>query len=196
MFTFVVKCKIMENQIAESKITHKERMPVGGKKTLYFCRYCKRDITQTCRIKCAVCENVELCTDCFCAGANFENHENSHAYQVSDCLDFPIFCADWSAGEELLLLEGTYISRKHSYCRNASDAWTDAQGSRDTARGTGGSCPSTSAARARSRWRTTTGTGTSGCTASRSPPRPSVATGRCPPPSSSTRFRTKIKDGF
>jgi transcriptional adapter 2-alpha len=82
---------------------------VGGKKNSYSCQYCKRDITQQCRIKCAECINVELCTDCFSVGVEFENHKNLHSYRISDCLDFPIFSNDWTVGEELLLLEGDSI---------------------------------------------------------------------------------------
>lgn len=87
-----------------------DMIPVGGKKTIFTCAYCRRDITQSCRIKCAVCKDFELCTDCFGAGIKMGSHENTHAYRVSDCLDFPIFTLDWSAGEELLLLEGLYKS--------------------------------------------------------------------------------------
>ena len=84
-------------------------MQVGGKKNIATCAYCRRDITQLCRIKCNVCTDVELCIDCFCAGVNVGSHENIHSYKISDCLDFPIFSLDWSAGEELLLLEGNCL---------------------------------------------------------------------------------------
>jgi len=33
-------------------------------------------------------------------------HDPTHSYRLADCLDFPIFAKDWSAQEELLLLEG------------------------------------------------------------------------------------------
>lgn len=79
---------------------------IGGKKSLINCTYCRRDITQQCRIICVECTNVELCGDCFCIGVNVGTHESSHGYKVSNSLDFSIFNADWTAGEELLLLEG------------------------------------------------------------------------------------------
>ena len=81
-------------------------VPVGGKKISYSCFYCRKDITQFCRIRCAVCENVDLCTDCFCVGVNLNGHENTHAYQISDNLDGNIFSSEWTANEELLLQEG------------------------------------------------------------------------------------------
>jgi hypothetical protein len=84
----------------------------GGKRTPVSCSYCQRDITTQCRIHCAVCiKNVDLCSDCFASGVCFEDHEGSHAYQVVDCIEFPIFAQDWTAQEELLLLEGfSYFS--------------------------------------------------------------------------------------
>jgi len=81
---------------------------IGGKKCVVNCAYCRRDITQQCRIICTECTNVELCGDCFCVGVNIGSHENTHGYKVSNSLDFPIFNVDWSAGEELLLLEGNH----------------------------------------------------------------------------------------
>lgn len=35
---------------------------------LYHCNYCMRDISSTIRIKCAVCQDWDLCMDCFAAG--------------------------------------------------------------------------------------------------------------------------------
>ena len=82
----------------------------GGRKVPYFCSYCKRDITLSLRIRCVECSTeetpFELCGDCFAVGINVSNHVNSHTYRVVDCLDTPIFVNDWTANEELLLLEG------------------------------------------------------------------------------------------
>ena len=93
----------------ESEISVSEPFQTGGKNVIFTCTNCRRDITQQCRIKCAVCKDVELCLDCFCAGVNFGSHENIHAYKISDCLDFPVFTLYWTEGEELLLLEGNYF---------------------------------------------------------------------------------------
>jgi transcriptional adapter 2-alpha len=77
---------------------------------LYLCRYCKRDVTQQLRVMCVVCSTddsrFELCGDCFAVGLNIDTHRNTHKYRVVDCIDGPIFSNDWTAGEELLMLEG------------------------------------------------------------------------------------------
>ena len=94
-------------------MSEQDFLATGGKITLYHCSVCKRDITSTLRIRCAECHpSVDLCADCFCVGATVVNsdctHLASHSYRVVDCLDPPIFGeADWSAAEELLLLEGS-----------------------------------------------------------------------------------------
>jgi transcriptional adapter 2-alpha len=80
--------------------------PIGGKKVPSFCSYCRRDTTQQCRIKCADCQNIFLCTDCFCSGVEFNTHKPTHPYQINDSLDFPLFFDDWTVAEELLMLEG------------------------------------------------------------------------------------------
>ena len=79
----------------------------GGKNNIYSCNYCNRDITTQFRVCCAVCENYDMCADCFAAGAQKYPHENTHDYRVVDCLDMPLFTKDWTINEELMLLEGT-----------------------------------------------------------------------------------------
>lgn len=71
------------------------------------CSFCTRAIGKSFFVKCAVCESVLLCADCFVAGVRLPPHNNSHPYRVAECLDnISIFQKDWSAKEELLLLEG------------------------------------------------------------------------------------------
>jgi transcriptional adapter 2-alpha len=84
-------------------------LQTGGKKVVYNCGFCSHDITQSFRAKCAVCEDVFLCIDCFSAGVTFFPHKSSHEYRLPDCLEFPIFSKDWMVNEELLLLEGITI---------------------------------------------------------------------------------------
>jgi transcriptional adapter 2-alpha len=81
-------------------------LPTGGKKTPHHCSACKRETTLHLRIRCAECANFELCGDCFASGVTRHPHENTHSYRVVDCLDVPLFTKDWTANEELLLLEG------------------------------------------------------------------------------------------
>ena len=78
----------------------------GGKKHVYTCDYCQRVISNQFRVQCAICEDFDLCGDCFAVGAEKYPHEASHDYRVIDCLEVPLFAPDWTTNEELLLLEG------------------------------------------------------------------------------------------
>ncbi|KAI6704670.1 hypothetical protein NL676_007632 [Syzygium grande] len=77
-----------------------------GKKALYHCNYCNKDITGRIRIKCAMCPDFDLCIECFSVGAEMAPHKSSHPYRVMDNLSFPLICPDWNADDEILLLEG------------------------------------------------------------------------------------------
>ncbi|KAL5838851.1 hypothetical protein ACOSQ3_016020 [Xanthoceras sorbifolium] len=76
------------------------------KRALYHCNYCNKDITGKIRIKCAVCPDFDLCVECFTVGAELYPHKCNHPYRVMNDLSFPLLCPDWSADEEILLLEG------------------------------------------------------------------------------------------
>ncbi|KAL0300895.1 UNVERIFIED_CONTAM: Transcriptional adapter ADA2b [Sesamum radiatum] len=77
-----------------------------GKRALYHCNYCNKDITGRIRIKCAVCSDFDLCIECFSVGAEVHPHKSGHPYRVMDILSFPLICPEWNADEEMLLLEG------------------------------------------------------------------------------------------
>ncbi|WOL07682.1 transcriptional adapter ADA2 isoform X2 [Canna indica] len=77
-----------------------------GKKALYHCNYCNKDISGKIRIKCTKCPDFDLCVECFSVGAEVTPHKSNHAYRVMDNLSFPLICPDWNADEEILLLEG------------------------------------------------------------------------------------------
>ena len=62
---------------------------------LYHCNYCQKDITNIVRIKCAVCQDFDLCLDCFSVGVEISPHQNNHAYRVMDSLSFPLYQPDW-----------------------------------------------------------------------------------------------------
>ncbi|RHY90202.1 hypothetical protein DYB37_009337 [Aphanomyces astaci] len=79
--------------------------------------HCTRDTTRMIRITCAECPSsgadrgpVVLCIECFSTGVEdvpgAPGHRKNHAYMVSDCLSFSILDSEWSADEELLLLDG------------------------------------------------------------------------------------------
>ncbi|EGG13494.1 myb domain-containing protein [Cavenderia fasciculata] len=71
----------------------------------YHCDYCQKDLSNVVKIKCSVCEDFDLCLECFSVGAEIYPHKNHHDYQVIDNMHFPMFTEDWGADEELLLLE-------------------------------------------------------------------------------------------
>ncbi|GLU08718.1 hypothetical protein SLE2022_256140 [Rubroshorea leprosula] len=77
-----------------------------GKGVLYSCKYCSKDITGQTRIKCAECPDFELCVQCFSVGVEVTPHKSNHCYRVMDSLSFPLFSPDWTANDEILLLEG------------------------------------------------------------------------------------------
>lgn len=66
-------------------------------------------------IKSAASEDVDLCLECFSVGVEIKDvkktdgkhpHRNNCNYRVMERLDFPIIVDDWSAREELALLDG------------------------------------------------------------------------------------------
>ena len=76
-----------------------------ARRGLYHCNYCMKDISETVRVKCAVCRNVDLCLECFAVGVEIWPHKRTHAYKVVENLSFPLLSPDWGADEELLLLD-------------------------------------------------------------------------------------------
>jgi transcriptional adapter 2-alpha len=62
-------------------------------------------LTNSLRVKCAVCPDFDLCLDCFRIGVEFKGHLSNHAYRIVDDLSFPIYHPEWGAEEELHLLE-------------------------------------------------------------------------------------------
>lgn len=78
-------------------------LPKGAQ---YHWDYCSKDISNMIRIKCAECNDFDLCVECYSVGVEIKSHKNDHDYYVKDPLNFPIFTEEWSASEELLLLEG------------------------------------------------------------------------------------------
>ncbi|CAN0288335.1 unnamed protein product, partial [Ectocarpus fasciculatus] len=59
-----------------------------------------------CYIRCEECkQEVDLCAACFFAGMEPLGHKKTHSYRVMDKLDKPIFTEDWTAAEELSLVD-------------------------------------------------------------------------------------------
>ncbi|GMP66558.1 hypothetical protein CsSME_00026867 [Camellia sinensis var. sinensis] len=53
-----------------------------GKKALYHCNYCNKDISGMIRIKCVMCPDFDLCVECFSVGAELNPHKSNHPYRV------------------------------------------------------------------------------------------------------------------
>ncbi|TKY47885.1 Transcriptional adapter ADA2 [Spatholobus suberectus] len=96
---------------AALNVENSETLPTGqgitkSKVSLYHCNYCNKDISGKIRIKCVVCQDFDLCIECFSVGAEVTPHKSNHPYRIMDNLSFPLICPDWNADEEMLLLEG------------------------------------------------------------------------------------------
>ncbi|KAJ1889869.1 Transcriptional adapter ada2 [Kickxella alabastrina] len=72
----------------------------------FHCDNCQANVTDSVRISCNECSEFDLCTTCFSRGIELGSHRNNHAYRVVTRHRFPIFTHDWSADEELLLIDG------------------------------------------------------------------------------------------
>ncbi|KAJ2799825.1 Transcriptional adapter ada2, partial [Coemansia helicoidea] len=72
----------------------------------FHCDNCQASVTDSVRISCSECAEFDLCTTCFSRGVEIGAHKNDHPYRVVTRPRFPIFTEDWSADEELLLIDG------------------------------------------------------------------------------------------
>eukprot|EP00112_Aurelia_sp_Birch-Aquarium-sp1_P024825 Seg800.8 transcript_id=Seg800.8/GoldUCD/mRNA.D3Y31 product="Transcriptional adapter 2-beta" protein_id=Seg800.8/GoldUCD/D3Y31 len=77
----------------------------------YHCDVCLADCSGL-RIKCADCADFDLCIKCFSTGMEMGDHKKDHGYQLVDNGTFPILIEDWTAEEEMLLLDGI---EQHGY---------------------------------------------------------------------------------
>ena len=76
-----------------------------GEKGCQNCEYCHRDITNQLRIRCAECEEFHLCLDCFASGVEISSHQRTHRYSFIEVLNFSVLDNEWTAHEELMLLQ-------------------------------------------------------------------------------------------
>lgn len=76
-----------------------------GKK---YCVNCLADVTNL-RLRCTDCPDIELCPECFSAGAEIGNHRRWHGYQQVDGGLFSLWGPEaeggWSGREEQSLLD-------------------------------------------------------------------------------------------
>ncbi|XP_019737198.1 transcriptional adapter 2-beta [Hippocampus comes] len=92
-----------------SASNNKEREPANmadlGKK---YCVNCLADVTNL-RLRCTDCPDIELCPECFSAGAEIGNHRRWHGYQQVDGGRFSLWGPEaeggWTSREEQSLLD-------------------------------------------------------------------------------------------
>ncbi|PVU86187.1 hypothetical protein BB560_006798, partial [Smittium megazygosporum] len=72
----------------------------------YHCDECQTNLTDIVKIACATCPEFDLCVTCFSKGVEIANHKFDHPYSVVSKNNFPIFDIEWTADEELLLIDG------------------------------------------------------------------------------------------
>lgn len=81
------------------------KMAELGKK---YCVYCLAEVSSL-RFRCTECADIELCPECFSAGAEIGPHRRWHGYQLVDGGRFTLWGAEaeggWSSREEQLLLD-------------------------------------------------------------------------------------------
>ncbi|XP_057315004.1 transcriptional adapter 2-beta-like isoform X1 [Hydractinia symbiolongicarpus] len=70
----------------------------------YHCNYCHADCSGL-RISCAECSDFDACLQCFASGAEMGNHKRGHNYQLMDNGTFRLVVPEWTADEEMLLLD-------------------------------------------------------------------------------------------
>lgn len=76
---------------------------VDGSK--YHCNYCYSDCSGL-RVSCAECPDFDACLQCFASGAEMGSHKRDHNYRLMDNGTFKLIVEEWTADEEMLLLDG------------------------------------------------------------------------------------------
>ncbi|KAG5193991.1 hypothetical protein JEQ12_020352 [Ovis aries] len=80
-------------------------MAEPGKK---YCVYCLAEVSPL-RFRCTECRDIELCPECFSAGAEIGHHRRYHGYQLVDGGRFTLWGPEaeggWTYREEQLLLD-------------------------------------------------------------------------------------------
>lgn len=77
----------------------------GVDQVKYHCNYCIADCSGL-RVSCAECPDFDACLQCFASGAEMGHHKRGHNYRLIDNGTFHLICEEWTADEEMLLLDG------------------------------------------------------------------------------------------
>ena len=71
----------------------------------YSCYLCEKDIGKKIHFLCASC-NIDICMDCLSSGKEKGRHFKYHPYLVFNKLNFSLYCTNWTALEEITLIQG------------------------------------------------------------------------------------------
>jgi len=75
-----------------------------------FCQFCKKDITKSVKVACAICPKTIYCIECLTSQrGNDEKTLHKHDFHVIDKLSMPFFITEWNSNEEMLLIIGKLI---------------------------------------------------------------------------------------
>ncbi|GJQ12808.1 hypothetical protein GpartN1_g4599.t1 [Galdieria partita] len=95
--------EVHRNKRARTKSSSR---PSSQGSIVYYCNYCKRDVSRVLHIRCAECQDFDLCVDCFWNGLTLWPHREDSPYRVIAPIYSPLYCEDWTALEEEFLLDG------------------------------------------------------------------------------------------
>lgn len=97
-------------------VASKDGLPLAQTKVQSNCANCYNELNSP-YIHCVNC-NINICSSCFAKGIDFGTHKSDHPYSVFK-EDFSLFNnTDWTAKEELILLEGLRVHRNwHSVAK-------------------------------------------------------------------------------
>ncbi|KAK9455479.1 hypothetical protein V1511DRAFT_516290 [Dipodascopsis uninucleata] len=92
--------------VIHRKLTTADHVKAAEPGIKFHCDVCACDCTHLVRVRCAECQDYDLCVPCFASGASTGTHKPYHDYSIVEQHAYPIFVEDWGADEELLLIEG------------------------------------------------------------------------------------------
>ncbi len=76
-----------------------------------YCQFCKKDITKSIKIACAICPKTIYCLECLASQrGEKEKDTHKHDYHIIDKLNMPLFNTEWTCNEEMLLIIGKQIN--------------------------------------------------------------------------------------
>lgn len=76
----------------ETKVADDDLVLTSEKRRgVYECDYCRTDISQLPRVRCAICPDFDLCLDCLIFPPGDASHDPTHGYRVCDSTRYPLF---------------------------------------------------------------------------------------------------------